>query len=427
MYIYNPRTRKKLYSNISKMKSGSNSIELHTSSTKFIISLLTLAFITTIFLYSTNNTFSILSKNFEVSKHECNVYNGNWVLSDKDPYYTNETKCVIDERQNCIKYGRPDTEFLKWRWKPDECELNLFDSFKFLELVRNKTMAFVGDSVARNQMQSLVCLLASAAEPVDVSYKPDERFRRWFYTDYNFTVIALWSPLLIKTRDPNPNNFTRNSRMNLYLDEADETWPAQVENVDIIILSAGQWFFRPFTYYENNTVIGCNLCKEENMPILFSYYAYRMAFRTSFRTILGLKNFTGLTLLRTFSPSHFENGDWNNGGSCGRTQPYTKEEMKLDWYSLQLYTAQVEEFKAAKSLGVKKGLRFQLLDTTESTNLRADGHPNHYGYWPYESKSIADCVHWCLPGPIDTWNEFLLHELKAENGSVFDPKIQEKF
>jgi len=29
--------------------------------------------------------------------------------------------------------------------------------------------------------------------------------------------------------------------------------------------------------------------------------------------------------------------------------------------------------------------------------------------------TIADCVHWCLPGPVDTWNEFLLQMLKMEN------------
>ncbi|KAL7184865.1 hypothetical protein ACSBR2_026918 [Camellia fascicularis] len=52
---------------------------------------------------------------------------------------------------------------MKWRWKPDECELPLFNAVQFLELVRGKTLAFVGDSVGRNQMQSLTCLLASVS------------------------------------------------------------------------------------------------------------------------------------------------------------------------------------------------------------------------------------------------------------------------
>ncbi|KAK2987461.1 hypothetical protein RJ640_012120 [Escallonia rubra] len=350
----------------------------------------------------------------ESSEHQCNVFRGNWVPYNEGPYYTNETKCEIDDRQNCMKFGRPDTEFMKWRWKPDECELPLFDAVQFLEIVRGKTLAFVGDSVGRNQMQSLVCLLASAANPVDVSDVPDNKFRRWHYTAHNFTIVALWSPLLVKARDANPGGFSSNSLMNLYLDEADDAWAAHVENVDIVILSAGQWFFRPFMYYENGKLVGCNGCSKKNVTNLTHYYGYRMAFRTAFRTILSLKNFKGLTFLRTFSPAHFENGDWNKGGNCVRTRPYNKQEATLDLYNLKFYLTQMEESTAAEREGNKRGLKFRLLDTTEAMMLRPDGHPSHYGHWPHENKTMADCVHWCLPGPIDTWNEFLLQMLKME-------------
>lgn len=94
---------------------------------------------------------------------KCDIFKGNWVPYPEGPYYTNKTKCVIEDRQNCMKFGRPDSEFMKWRWQPDECDLAMFDAGRFLELVRGKTLAFVGDSVARNQMQSLVCLLASVS------------------------------------------------------------------------------------------------------------------------------------------------------------------------------------------------------------------------------------------------------------------------
>lgn len=29
-------------------------------------------------------------------------------------------------------------------------------------------------------------------------------------------------------------------------------------------------------------------------------------------------------------------------------------------------------------------------------------------------KDYNDCVHWCLPGPIDVWNEFLMAILEKE-------------
>lgn len=94
------------------------------------------------------------------SSSKCDLFNGEWIPNMDAPYYTNETCWVIQEHQNCMKYGRPDTEFMKWKWKPDGCELPVFDPFKFLEIVKDKTLAFVGDSVARNHMQSLICLLS---------------------------------------------------------------------------------------------------------------------------------------------------------------------------------------------------------------------------------------------------------------------------
>ncbi|KAL6961052.1 hypothetical protein U1Q18_038815 [Sarracenia purpurea var. burkii] len=91
----------------------------------------------------------------------CNISEGNWVrFADGPYYYVNSSRCKVDDRQNCLEFGRSDTEFLRWRWKPDRCELPRFDAERFLELVRGKTMAFIGDSVGRNQLESLMCLLA---------------------------------------------------------------------------------------------------------------------------------------------------------------------------------------------------------------------------------------------------------------------------
>ncbi|GFY86823.1 similar to TRICHOME BIREFRINGENCE-LIKE 19 [Actinidia rufa] len=338
---------------------------------------------------------------------------GSGVPNPKGPYYTNETKCEIDDRQNCMKFGtRPDTDFMKWRWKPYKCELPLFDALEFLELVRGKKLAFLGDSVGRNQMQSLVCLLASAVIPQDISYTPDKRFRSWLYADYNFTIIALWSPLLVKASEPDePQGYL----MNLYLDEPDEAWTSQIEDIDILIISAGQWFFRPFVYYQKGEMVGCHICNKNNIKELDVFYTYKMAFRTAFQTLLKARKFRGLTFLRTFSASQFENGEWNTGGDCRRKKPFTRHEMRLDWCNLEFYKTQVKELKVAERRGKKRGLKFKVLDTTEAMLMRPDGHPSHYGHWPQDNNTAADCVHWCMPGPIDTWNELLLQMLKKEN------------
>lgn len=113
-------------------------------------------------LSSVYHSTADVSKSTSVKPKSCNIFKGKWVPYDKGPYYyTNSTRCVVDDRQNCMRLGRPDTGFMKWRWKPDQCELSHFDAKEFLELVRGKSMAFIGDSVGRNQVESLMCLLAN--------------------------------------------------------------------------------------------------------------------------------------------------------------------------------------------------------------------------------------------------------------------------
>ncbi|XP_061342694.1 protein trichome birefringence-like 19 [Gastrolobium bilobum] len=348
----------------------------------------------------------------------CNIFSGNWVPYPKGPYYDNGTCPFISDKQNCFIHGRPDRDFLKWRWKPHECELPLFDASLFLKLVRGKSMAFVGDSVGRNQMESLLCLLNSVTHPEDITArytsKADIYFKWWLYADYNFTLTLLWSPFLVNSTKTYLNDSSFYNSENLYLDEADKAWTSQIENFDYVIFSGGQWFFRPLTFYENGEVVGCQKCP--NMTEL-DFYGYRNAFRTALRTIGNLKGFKGLTFLVTHSPNHFENGVWNKGGGCNRTQPVTsmEEKTKVHPYGLEkLHEIQKEEFTEAEKEARKKGLHFGLIDITDAMLMRPDGHPHKYGHSLDKNVSVNDCVHWCMPGPIDTWNEFLLYMMKTE-------------
>ncbi|WRX18331.1 Trichome birefringence-like [Theobroma cacao] len=93
----------------------------------------------------------------------CDLYHGNWFYDPQGPLYTNNSCPVLTQMQNCQGNGRPDKEYENWRWKPSKCDLPRFDAKKFLELMRGKTLAFIGDSVARNQMESMLCLLWQAS------------------------------------------------------------------------------------------------------------------------------------------------------------------------------------------------------------------------------------------------------------------------
>ncbi|KAK8446169.1 hypothetical protein SEVIR_9G445001v4 [Setaria viridis] len=94
----------------------------------------------------------------------CDVFSGSWVLGDASASaYTGYNCPLIDAEFNCQLYGRPDSDYLRYRWKPAGCELPRFDGADFLTRMKGKTVMFVGDSLGRNQWESLVCLLHAAA------------------------------------------------------------------------------------------------------------------------------------------------------------------------------------------------------------------------------------------------------------------------
>lgn len=49
----------------------------------------------------------------------------------------------------------------------------------------------------------------------------------------------------------------------------------------------------------------------------------------------------------------------------------------------------------------KKDPRFDMFDIAPLSNQRGDAH----------SKPDADCLHTCIPGPVDEWNRLLYHEI----------------
>ncbi|KAL6508745.1 hypothetical protein OROHE_021304 [Orobanche hederae] len=345
-------------------------------------------------------------------KENCDLFTGEWVPNPGAPYYTNS--CYgIQDHQNCMGYQRPDTDFMRYRWQPDGCELPIFDPQQFLELVRGKSIAFVGDSVARNHMQSLLCLLSRVIYPQEILKSNDEN-KIYEYKEYNFTMSILWAPYLVRSVEITAPNETWRS-FSLYLDEFDESWTNKINNYDYIVISDGHWFFRPLMFYENSTLVGCQYCRlPPEVPRLSIVYGYQRAFRTAFRAINSM-NYKGVTFLRTFAPAHFENGTWDNGGNCVRTRPFKRNETSLEGGNLELYKIQLDELKVAQEEGRKTGSKFRLFDATKTMLLRPDGHPSKYGHKPIQNVEMPnDCVHWCLPGPIDAWSDFMLELLKRE-------------
>lgn len=99
-----------------------------------------------------------------VEEKKCDLFKGRWVPElEGGSQYTNSSCATIPISKNCFRHGRGDRDFLNWRWKPEECDLPKFNAKEFLGILRGKKLAFIGDSVARNHMESLLCLLSQVS------------------------------------------------------------------------------------------------------------------------------------------------------------------------------------------------------------------------------------------------------------------------
>ncbi|KAM7269449.1 hypothetical protein ACFE04_024946 [Oxalis oulophora] len=344
----------------------------------------------------------------------CDYTKGRWVYEKVGPLYNGTTCGTIKQGQNCITHGRPDLGYLFWRWKPNKCKLPRFDPNMFLQLFSNKHLAFVGDSMARNQLESLLCMLATVYAPNLVyTSGEDNKFRRWHFDSHNFTISIYWSPFLVHGIEKSKDGPDHNE---LYLDRVNERWAKDLGHIDTIVFSIGHWFLHPAVYFEGDSVLGCHYCPGLNHTEIGFYDVLRKAVKTTFKTVSERTRSNGNqidVLLTTFSPSHFE-GDWDKAGACPKTMPYRRGEKLLQGMDAEIRNIEIEEVQSAKQF---EDLRVEALDVTQLSLMRPDSHPGPYMYpFPFANgvpeRVQNDCVHWCLPGAIDTWNEMLLEVVK---------------
>lgn len=62
---------------------------------------------------------------YEKMVDTCDLYRGKWVKDEEDEYpiYQPGSCPYVDEAYDCQGNGRRDSDYTKWRWKPDGCDL----------------------------------------------------------------------------------------------------------------------------------------------------------------------------------------------------------------------------------------------------------------------------------------------------------------
>ncbi|KAL8031975.1 hypothetical protein ABFX02_13G063400 [Erythranthe guttata] len=321
------------------------------------------------------------------AEKRCDLFEGRWVLSGGggSDVYDYSSCPFIQKEFNCINNGRSDHLYLKYSWQPHACNLSRFDGVELLRKYKGKSIMFVGDSLSRNQWLSLICMLYTAVPETKYTATTSAELSTFTFTEFGVKVMLDHSVYLVDVVREAKGRILKLDSI-----QGGKRWLG----MDMLIFNTWHWWNRrgptqPWDYIE----VGGELYKDMDRVVAFEKALNTWAnwVDTNIDPTITKVFFQGI------SPSHYNGSAWNEPGA--KSCVGQKEPVVGSTYPGGLPAA-LTVLKKVLTSKIKK-VRVELLDVTNLSLLRKDGHPSIYGL------GAMDCSHWCLPGVPDTWNLIL--------------------
>ncbi|KAL6520889.1 hypothetical protein OROGR_017458 [Orobanche gracilis] len=345
------------------------------------------------------------------SIERCNLFSGRWVYDNISYPLYKEGQCSFMEYDfACEKYGRKNLKYQYWRWQPHQCDLPRFNGTALLEKIRGKRLIFVGDSLNRNQWRSMLCLIESylpASSKKVVELKGNLCYHH--VDEYNVTIGFYWSPMLVESNGDNVNIHGSSSRVARIksIEKHGRHWA----DADILVFDSFAWWMRP----ENMTLLWGSFDSLDAIKknVDENLRPYEIALNT-WSDFIEMNIDPIKTKLFFMSPSPYRPGGttWGTNHSCHeKTEPSFNE----TYWTNSIIHNMMSVAKSTIEKLEKRGLKLEYLNITELSSYREDAHPaTNRVFWRILSKDelkdltkFTDCLHWCLPGVPDVWNQIL--------------------
>jgi hypothetical protein len=222
-----------------------------------------------------NHTTTITKRRPSPEEDYCNFSLGKWVYDKSYPLYRSKNCPFMDPGFRCEENGRPDLDYLKYRWQPHECDLPRFNATETLERLRNQRMVFVGDSIGRNHWESMLCMLAEGVASQDKESRIYEingetiskhtGFLAFRFKDYNLTVEYYREPFLIPQTRPPPHSHP-NVTCALIVDTPCWSFSKWI-HADILVFNAGHWWTDQKIHNQYVVTTLSHFCSNTPLPL----------------------------------------------------------------------------------------------------------------------------------------------------------------